>query len=234
MKLTAKLKDHFSTLKKNMEGMTFRQKADHIWTYYKETFLVIAILIVILVGLIASAVNSTKPVLVGGVMCNLDLNEEGYAYLTTQFHEDVLDGARGHVQLASSTIYSMDTISAVDETYTAYMSVLAKVEGKDLDYMLMNESSMALYISEGIFLDLRELLTEEELETLAQKEMLIYFQPEGTEDRIPQCIRVSDTAFGQLCVSVDGECYLSFIANSPRRDVCLNIWRYIKTWGTEE
>ena len=39
MKRTSPYTD-FKNLKKNLEGMTFGEKVDHIWTYYKEIFFV--------------------------------------------------------------------------------------------------------------------------------------------------------------------------------------------------
>ena len=221
------LKGHFAKLKKDLEPMTFKEKVDHIWTYYKEYMLVIFCVLVIIGGLLVSVLTPKPHILFAGVQCNVRLTTEGYDYLTKGFQQDVLDGAEGNMFLHTLRFYGEGTVEAVEETTQAYYSVTSYVEAKELDYMLVDLYAFRYFGSDRLYMDLRQVLSEQELQELDQQGLLLYEQNEGETEKTPRAINISQTAF---CKSHLGgqECYLVFIRNSPRAEHCEKMWDYIK------
>ena len=50
----SKLKEHFAQEKARLKEMTWKEKLDHIWTYYKE-YMFVALMLVIVVVIVLSA-----------------------------------------------------------------------------------------------------------------------------------------------------------------------------------
>ena len=72
---------NLKNLKKDMEHMTYGEKLQHIWTYYKWVLVVVLIMIMAASVLLASIRNKRTIMLLGGVTVNVQLSEEGKAYL---------------------------------------------------------------------------------------------------------------------------------------------------------
>lgn len=223
------LKGHFAKLKADLAPMTFKEKVDHIWTYYKEYMLVAFCVLFIVVGALVSILTPKKELLLAGMQCNVKLSTEGYDYLTKDFQADVLGETEGQTLLHSQQFYGEVTVEAVDHTYQAEQSVTAYVEAKKLDYMLMDVQAFKYFIDDRIYMDLRELLPQEDLDWLAEQEMLIYAQSEENSELIPRAIDISGTAFCQQEYG-EAECLLVFIRNTPRTENCKKLWEHIKNY----
>lgn len=230
-----KLRDHFRKLREDLKPMTTWEKVDHIWTYYKEMMFVAFMVIMIFVAIIMSVNNLGYTLYASGVMSNTSLSIEGHDYLTDVFYEDVLGNPKkGRIQLTTSTLYVeySDLEKAANETYQAYMGVLATIESKNLDYMLLDSRSFKFYVDEDIYMDLRELLPAEELQQLQEQGMLIspYAEGESAETAVPRGIDITSMDFAKDCAESDEQIILVFIRNTPRTDTCLKIWEHIKAW----
>ena len=165
-KLFQRIKKGFSKLGNDMKDMTFLQKVDHLWTYYKEYAAVVIMSLVIVLAVLISALTPPETIVHSGTMVNVSLSLEGHDYLTDVFYEKVLGSPEGKVALTDTMYTGTDTVDSVEESYQAYMGISAKVEAKELDYMLMDPNAMNYYGSDDILMDLRELLDPEELEQL--------------------------------------------------------------------
>ena len=81
-------------LKKDLEPMTFSQKVEHIWMYYKY-YLVVVFLVGFTLSITATMlVSRSKEILVSGIMVNIYMEQEGFNYLTEDYLED-LGGKEG-------------------------------------------------------------------------------------------------------------------------------------------
>lgn len=223
------LKGHFSKLREDLAPMTFKEKMDHIWTYYKEYMLVVFCVLLIVGGTLVAFLMPKPEILLAGVQCNMKLTTEGYDYLTKDYRANVLDGAEGSVYLHTHDFYGEGTVDAVEHTSKAYYSVAGYVEAKELDYMLLDLYSFRYFGSDRIYMDLRELLSEEELADLDARGMVLYEEAEGSDETVPRAINIADTAFCQEHLNTE-ECYLVFIRNTPRFENCEKLWEYIKNY----
>lgn len=223
------LKGHFAKLKKDLEPMTFKEKADHIWTYYKEYMLVAFCVLFIVVGGLVTALSPRDTILVAGVQCNVQLTTEGYDYLTKDYQAEVLDGAQGKTYLHSFQFYGEGTVEAVEQTTQAYYGVTAYVEAKELDYMLLDLYSFRYFGSDRIYMDLRDVLSAEELAALDEQGLVLYEESEESTEVTPRAINIANTAFYQEHLNTE-ECYLVFIRNSPRVENCKKLWQHIQDY----
>lgn len=223
------LKEHFAKLKKDMETMTFKEKLDHIWTYYKYHMLVIFCVTFIVGGSLYSFFMPREIIAVAGVQCNVKMTTEGYDYLTKDFHKEILNNAEGNAKLHSFEFYGEGTVDAVEHTTQAYYSVTAYVENKELDYMLMDLYSLRYFGSDRLYMDLRDILSAEELAELDEQGVILYEESEEDGQVVPRAINIAGMEFCKKELNTE-ECYLAFVRNTPRKETCKQLWDYIKNY----
>lgn len=222
------LRQHFAKLREDLKPMTFKEKLDHIWTYYKYYALGIFCVVIILGGILYG-VFAPQPVLhIGGVQCNMEISTKGYDYLNKDFQQ-VLGEKKGKTDLRTFWFYGEATVDALTDTYKAHSSVTAYVEAKKLDYMLVDMYSFKYFAGDRILLDLRELLSPEELAALDAKGQILYEQIEGSDEKVPRAINIIDYPLIAENMETE-ECYLVFIRNTPRKENCLKLWEHIKNY----
>lgn len=228
------LKKHFSEEKARLKDMTWREKLDHIWSYYKEYMFIALMLVIIAAVAISAVMNSDLEYYACGVMSNVELTREGHAYLTDQFHDQYLSHLNGKTYLSRSELKGANTVSDTDDSYSATMGVLAQIEGKDLDYMLMDPYSFEHYVDERIYADLTQLLPPEDLQHLYDQGLIVQMRSDEETVGTPVGIDISQLPFGQDCLLTEGTVYLVFIRNADHPEHSRQLWEHIKNWAQEE
>ena len=225
----------FVKLKKDMEPMTFSQKVEHIWMYYKEVMLVALGFLCLVVICIASAINASKDVMASGMMVNISISQEGFDYLHTDYLEH-LGGEEGKQVVELDYTYFGDLMdeSRAEENYNATMILPARVSGKMLDYMILDKFAMETYIMYEVYLDLRDFFTEDELAQLAEENRVIYAQQAGEEDRWPVAVDISDLAFVKDNIKSDSKIYFALSGSTQRPEICRDMWEYLHAWKKSE
>lgn len=221
------LKQRWDKLRRDLKPMTFRQKIDHLWTYYYWV-LVIAAIIAVIISIVATSVkNLNTDVLVAGVFINADVSLDGREFLEDQYFEK-LGGIpdKQEIQITNVVFEDPFTTQEIEYTYNATLKVIAMLSAKTVDYMLMDELGMKYYLGQDVFLDLNELFPREELEKF--KDDIIYMTYEETGETIPVAINIRNTVFGQKYLNTDKTHYIGFAANTPRPDACRLLWEYMK------
>ena len=74
-------------LKKDLAPMTWGQRIEHIWSNYKEIILIVIVVSFTLVSLAANMLANRQKLLLGGLAANVQLSEEGTAYIKTGYFE---------------------------------------------------------------------------------------------------------------------------------------------------
>ena len=227
-KLIISLRNFFDTLK----PMTFSQRIDHIWTYYKEHMLLALVGIIILVGVVVSLLNAQIDTIFSGTVANLDLTKEGTAYLREDLF-DHLDGKKGQQVQLSATYFEeiFSSVEGFDYNYNAAMGTVAMVSAKSLDYMFLDEVALKFYLTQDIFMDLRDFFTAEELQEMEAR--LVYFELDDGS-RYPVAIHMEDTPFAKDCVELKGAVFFAWIANTPHKDTCRVFWDYLNAWESKK
>lgn len=221
-------------LREDMAPMTFSQKVDHLWYYYKTYVLVISVLAVGIIAILGSTL-SKKESIAGGLMVNLTMSTEGYNYLTQAYY-DHIGGQRGQeVRLDSTKFEDLKITSDVEVNYNAALTLVARVSGNLLDYALIDQGAMEFYINQDVFMDLRQFFTEEELAQMQDR--LIQAKIEETGETWIAAVDITDIPFVKDNVGTvneeNGKVYFILSGNPAHPDLLRDIWDYIHAWKAE-
>ena len=222
------LKTFFSELK----PMTWKQRIDHIWTYYKEHMFIAGMILVVIAAIISSAINASKENLIYGMMINISITQDGYNYLEGDYFED-LEGNKHTqaVRLSYANFSSLEDATYAEENYSAAMKLVSLVGGGYLDYIILDQFGMEFYIAQEVYLDLREFFTQEELDALGDR--VIYAMEEGATERVPYAVDISDLAFVKENISTEEKTYFALSGNDPKLDMCRDVWNRLHAWKSK-
>lgn len=153
------LVDEIKEQHKKMKDMTFKEKWKYFWYYYK--FHVIAIIAVLVFGgnLVHDMVTA-KDYIFNGIMLNSSyLDQEPmekafaeYAELDTKNYDCFID-----------TLSTLSYSGSTDYDYSTFYKLVAQVQTKDLDVLVLDSQICYNFATNGMMSDLRTVLTEEEL-----------------------------------------------------------------------
>lgn len=217
-----------------LKPMTPGQRIAYIWTYYKIQIFLLIICIIFLVSTVNTLSNASKEPLVSGVLANIELNSEGWDYIKDNFFA-YLDGDEATQAVKVSVTDFSDIYSnflMFDSSYSSVMNTVSMVSSGMLDYLLMSEDALSFFMTQDVFLDLREFFTADELEALGDK--VIYLElvdDDGTTvSRTPVAINISNIPFVQNCLDPVEDCYFSLSATSEQLKNCRIFWDYLLAW----
>ena len=229
-----KLKANLRKLKADLKSMTFKEKVDHLWTYYKWVAVVLCVIVVIIMITVSSIRMANQETLISGMLINTDVSLDGYKYLTDDYfayRNGVEDDQT--VKLSSVAFQDPFTTTEIDYAYTAVAKFTAEMADRDLDYVLTDAVGLEhCCIANQALFDLRDILTEEELAEFAAAGDLIYAQIENEdgelEDTVPIAVNMRNMAFSEVYIQSEYDIYFGFIDNTLRLDACRDLWAYLQ------
>ena len=132
--------------------------------------------------------------------------------------------------MSHSYFGELTSTKEVEYSYNAAMKVIALVTAQQLDYIVADDIGFAFYITYDVFMDLRDILTEDDM--AYWEPHIIYYEAEGQE-RVPVALNIQETAFYKKFLSAnENNIYLSFIVNTLRKDTCRDFWDYLMALET--
>lgn len=222
-----KIKAHLAKLRADLKPMTPKEKLDHLWTYYKWVLVVLAVIIVITCVAVTGYKNAHTKLMFSGAIINTNVSLDGQNFLDTEFVQTLGGDPKKQKSYLINLIYEDPmTTDQVEYAYNAVMKLTASISVQELDYILGDEVGLQSCMNQNALLDLRQVLTEAELEQYADS--LIYLEYEETGERIPVAVELENHPFaasGYLTYTQDT--YLAFISNTPRLETCRQFWEYI-------
>lgn len=226
-----KIYQRFKKFLDTLKPMTWGQRIDHVWTYYKDIIIVTLVLLIIPISLLLSTINN-KEVIFGGMVINYDMRKSGVEYLSDDLFVK-LDGNPKKQKVNLNANMFEQYASDIDSNYKAAMSTMGYINAGILDYLIMDEFAMELYIPERIYMDLSLIFTQEELEQFGDK--VIYARPEDSEISTPISLNITDMVFVQDCLNVeDAPVYLSFVGPDENAAQYRAFWDYLIAWEETE
>lgn len=217
-------------LKENLAAMTFKDKVNHLWTYYKGT-LVILVIVIAACSLVTTAwKNKHTTTLLSGISINVILSEEGKAYVQDDYFATVSQGGLEKVQYTEMLQDDFTNTATMEESYMGLMSLIALSVSEELDYILMDEQVIRNMLAQDIFLDLREFFTEEELEALGDYVIWGQLGPEDNPQYMPFAVNVEHIPF--IAANADNvkDTYFAVVVNTPRIEELRGFWEYLHQW----
>ncbi len=221
--------------KENMKGMTFREKVDHLWTYYKEYLWIGAVVLLLLVGVVTSVINAVfRETIVTGINVNVHMEQAGMNYLSKDYHAKI--GARDFWDKVSLEYTQFDPLQEVagdEDDYYASQAIYNKVAAEIIDYFIMDRTVMDYFTSMDIFMDLREFFTPEELAQLDAEGRLQYAREEGKpeEETWVVAVDITNTQYIKDNSNLGADVLFAVAINAPNPDQCREIWNHINAWG---
>lgn len=219
-------------LRDEMKPMSWKQRVDHIWTYYKEYIGLIVLALFVSIGLITSMVSANKNAVVTGIMVNITMDQEAFNYLSVDYAEHLGISDDEKVKLEYTSFYDLET-NPSEENYYASMIVINEVAAKMLDYMIMDQLAMGFYAGQEVYMDLREFFTEEELAEFAEKDLLIYCMEEEEQVRWPAAVKITDMDYIKNNVTNEGDIYFALAGSTEKTEEVRALWEYMKAWKAE-
>ena len=230
-----KLYKGFQKLYHDLKPMTWRQRIDHLWTYYKEVLLGVAIVGIALSVLITIMTSQAQETIVGGIAVNTTIHPDGIIYMTDEYKAEIApDDKDKLVKLESTQVGDLMDVENGESSYYSSMILTARVSGGMLDYMILDKFAMEYYITQEVYLDLREFFTEEELAQLDAENKVIYAMQEGETERWPIAVDVSDLPFFEAYVTSEGETYFALSGFVRSLDTCRDVWNRLLNWKAAE
>lgn len=234
----------------NLNTLHGRKKIGHILTYYKFPLIILCIFLYV-IGYNIYGRLTHKDVVLYTALVNVVTGED----LTRQLGEDFLthagaDMSKYELKLYTELYLTDDELNAYHEyTYASRMKILASIEGKQLDIVLMNQEAFDAFSQNGYLYDLDSILSEH------APDLYGYLQPklvsnvvilEDNADDLALDASVEYAAVTQEALygldlsetplirqaGFEDSVYLGIIANSPRLDTVMEYLRYL-TAGEE-
>ena len=226
----------FRELIATLRPMSWRDRIDHIWTYYKEIILIGAVVIILLASIVGNALKPRLEVRMSGYLANITLSEDGSAYLKEDYLSHLGASADSQTVILNSTVFGGEGyLTSMEANYNAALAPVLQVTAQEVDYMLLDEVALEFYMNKAFFMDLRQLLNEEELKQLE----LTYYQPVDIDEKpvgesYPVAVDITDTASAQGCAKDAKKVYFVAVANGPNKDDIRNFWEYLNSWKEAE
>ena len=222
-----------------LKGMTAKQKAEHIWEYYKLHIIGgVTVLAIVLSFIYSSFINppnkSYSSVSFYGGYINEQPLADVQADLTDRF---VPDEMKEHYEIIV-TNYAFSP----GDTANAFVGAkfAAELQSQGLDLLIADEEDFAMMAGEGYLMPLRDYVPEDILDSLEESQLFtggIYVyesnEPEPTsivnEDFYG--IRLDDTGYlPEMGIHPNGK-IIGLILNTPRKEASLPIIQYLLGFG---
>lgn len=223
------LKQTFGELKEQLKPMSWKERLEHLWEYYKWV-LVAAAAVIMLISIICTSIyNLSLKVVFGGSVVNIYMSDEAEAYLQEDIEQMLQVGKKEQVFLHSISVGDMssDTNASTDA-----MTVIVRVAAQELDYLIMDETSLRYFLSTAAVSDLTQCLTEEQLAQFEGK--MVMAQMEEGGPIVPLALEISDIDFLKECYTGERKTYLAFPNNTEHAMSPSQFLDYLLAYEYEE
>jgi hypothetical protein len=226
----------FKKLQSDLSGMTYKQKLEHIWTYYRWKFILVILSVILSTSLIVSIVqNKGVNIIIGGVSVNTSISQEGEAYLTEGYKAHV--GSTSDKERFSFAEHDVQNPltnpnANASENYQKLEILLTLCANKQIDYLITDREAFEILVKQNACADLNRIFSAEEIAKLGDQ--IIYYQPDGSTQKIPVAINIQNTAFIQDNTDATGMVYFIFVSNSERLEQARNLYDYLLAWPAKK
>lgn len=247
------LMDEFKEEREKIKNGTLKEKASYFWEYYKWYVIVPLIVIVFLGTTIYQKVTAPEIILNGVLLNTYNANsEEPSQKVIDDFSElQKIDTKEYEVTLNTSMTYNTSDTSGT-ANYESVQALMAWVAAGSVDFMSADHAAMTDLAYKGYFVDLREILSNEEIQkyepyflyidTAASKaldEAIDNYgddssvsipdcsEPDTMEDPIPVMIDLSKNAKLSKIYANSDSLAIGIATNAPNKDMLLEFLDFL-------
>ena len=221
-------------LRHDLKPMTFRQKVDHLWTYYRWVIIVVVMTCLLISMLTTMYINANTNTLLAGVYINVNLDDTAREYLQTDFQETYKTGVKWEdLVLKEVVLEDFSKTQDLEGNQYTLTSIHALFAGKSVDYIIADQEGLETVWptdqAEDAFLDLSTFLTEEELAQLTADGKMLYMG--GAESGTPMAVEISDLPLVKEHFQTGDELvFFCVVTNSERLEMARTFWDYLNSW----
>lgn len=221
------LKEDMNEEKERLSRMTWEQKKEHIWEYYKIPIIAVAVLIAAVIGIVYmfrlnDYENVLYTVVTDGGIQGMDKKEDR---LTTEFTEYLgIDGKKERVYFDNN--YTLTYTNSVDQDpYISAEKIMTQIATGSIDAIITDKSNLRGFSTtdESAFIDITTCLTDEEFNKVS--DYVIYYKlSDGTE--LPVALDLTATRLVKdMGLSVKNPCF-AIVRSSTHIDNATAFIRY--------
>ena len=214
-----RLKNHLRKLKEDLGPMSWKERMDHLWTYYKWVAGLLILLLVFLNIAITAVVSAKTEILFSGIGINVPMTESGITCLSDEYLERLGGGKRRTVQYLDEVLDFENTVLGQETSYSTIVKVTGMLSTNALDYLLLDQKALDYYYSGDLFLDLNQVFSEEELAQMPVSEV----------NGRPLLLDLAGTWFADTYITDEGPYYLAFVYTTTHAESCHDFWQYLQT-----
>ena len=213
---------------KDLKRMTWKQRLEHLWEYYKWVLGILAgVLLVVGLLITMHKGRQIEPVF-AGISVNLNLSEEAQKYLTTDMEEFLVTKENQLVDHMMTIYGDLADPENAEYHFNLALKVLAMVSGFEVDYIMMDQESFNYYVRQDVFSYLDEVLTQEQIDLFEGR--VVYLQDEDNIQH-PIALDLRDTEFAKA--SGLKTLYIGFPNNTGREYTASEFLDYLLEWGKD-
>jgi len=212
------------SFKEMIQGMTFREKVEYLWEYYRWTLLVAAFGVIVIAMVVTGVVNSQIKILYSGAAVNVPISQTGEAFLTDSWGEKLGAGKKEEVRLFSTSFEDLQTTSDAQVSAAAAMQVVLMITAGDYDYVIMDEVALDFYKNHPVFSSLDSMFSAEILDEY--KNRVFCHETEETGE-FPLAIDITDSGFARAYVAPNTKVYIAFPGNTGRTEINDDFLEYL-------
>lgn len=219
----------FSKLKEILAPMTWRERMEYLWEYYKIVFFVLIAVLLVINSIIG--IKRMPDVVFNGTAANVVVPDGGESYLTEEWLQEIGGNPEKETVTFNLVMFPSRDELITEEELAYAQKVTSLAAAQMLDYVLLDMNALEYYLGDRIFCSLENVLTQEQLKQFENK--LVYLE-EGDGTTYPVAVDISDTSFGQACATVDGMVFIGFPGNTERAELSDDFLDYLLKWETKE
>ena len=213
--------------KPDLKSMTKKERAGYIWDYYKWFIIGGIVAIIVIVSTVRNFLSQKDP-----VFEFVALNCENFTLTSEQFDEYLTmkgyDTSKEEVTVVNTILISDNAYTGdIDaNAYASTMQLAAMFAAQEVDILIGRGQAYSVHANEGALLDLREYLSDEELSSIG-------------EDNILYCINEEDGFNYPCAIILDGNkwidehpfyyspCYIGVGVRSEHQTEAIDFIKYI-------
>lgn len=205
---------------KKLKGMSLKDRLWYIWAYYKFHMVVLAFAVMLLSVIATSVYRQTLTTrLAVAVINNRSLETENMELFETRLREILSCGKKDILEI-NNGLYLDPGKDASQLGYATMAKITALVASKALDVVIADKEVIDYYEKSGMFYDLTELLTPEQLAAAGDR-LTASTAPDGSQAMISLCVQ--DTWLTKEA-HIDMEpTYLAVVISSPRTEAAVQL-----------
>ncbi len=227
-----KINRFFTRLCADMASMTWTQRVDHIWSYYKESIVIVIALVLIAIYLFASIWKDQKELLLGGLAVNVTFSEEAQSYLQDGYTK-TQEKENAEALLQMIHIAGFSEVQSSEQTYYMLTKTIAMLTNQEIDYFILDQTALELYLAQDAFLDLSDVFPEEELDAFGENVIQLTKVDEDNKtvvEAYPVALRITEIPFVREMGETTGDVYIAFAVNAPHSERLHGFWAYLNMW----